>query len=704
MESGQYDQAIVTSYFTECSSLIHSEILPGTSQEVFKLPENAPPASFQSLDGQTYATPYFEFPLYPIQGDVCDFSRSYLYLNYTNGFGLCVGGNTYSDTYITVGTKYANGTASRAGIGMDSNYVYDDAYNFLHSSILSASVCASEAEHSPEYSTIDGLLRNKVSPMKIVCIPANNNLTWDNANDTTKAYNLYTYKVNYSYSIDLNRLSILTSNMQFTTVFDGNIRLRYWLVDMLKNFHYMVLPSKTALTLSAGVNSGTGKSDDPSKTSTLLGVQGANGILTINPIRWHTAISSLPNVATGGNKCAVDFGTEYTEWIPIAAPIVQTITTKYTNDSTATNSTATNTFSSKVANPTDGSDIIATVTKDNTATDADFQNGFISIPIMFTFNKPTNTNYVLQMERAYIYQYVSRLRSSAMERLHSIFSDMKVIVRPTQQFVSSVFVNSAIGPTTTMSPMTELQAVLNASNITHVIITNIINENLGNACLMNFFRKNYQVLLNGNPINNIVYDKVDGRVIKDYTNAIYDTDNEEINNDYLYSLQFPGYMARTGGVGPDLSDYFSPGDFKAMKTINWNSATPTYFKQPNVFFDVFSTSAPSSFMTGICIAPQSAATLQVTLRGNYQDTLYQMADATEKRYITTPMWNSTTGTATVASSSNLTLPSYVDRNCNTWVSAIADCVFALEYDSDRRRAVGVSLSTVYPFKDGDGSR
>lgn len=675
MESSNYDQVCVTSYFTECMDIISSEIIPGSSIEIFKLPLNASPTTVNSPDGSVYNTPFLEYALYPEVGDVLDFSRSYIYVDFDNSFGVCVAHNTYADTYVMVGPPYSGSIGSRVQIGMGGTNAYDDNYNFLHSTLQGAAVNASEAEHSPEFSTIDGFLNRKISPMKIIRIPKTTGIDYSTVD---KTFVEYTYTINYNFSIDLNRLSILTSNFHFTTVFDGNLTLKYWFDQMLSNWHYMVMPSLNSLQ-SDVTNSVNGK----------ICTQGANGILSVNPIRWGRKPTSE---AISGTKHAVDFG-DYTEWIPIAAPIELSISADGKKYSTYIGE--------------NGSKLIYAVEAGETQQDKDFKFGFVSIPICFTFSKPSNVTHVFKMNTSAIYQYTMRLKPEAMERLHQMFSSTGMIIRPTQQFVSAPFVDSTIGPTTTQTQPVQMSVKIDANNITHIIISNTINSGLGNGCLMNFFRTNYQLFCNGHPVNQIMYNKVDGRAIKDYTNAIYDTDHEEINNDYLYSLQFPLTPNCSDSRAQKSTTYFYDittavedveNDFMLMKTCNWLSSHQTYYKQPNKFFDVFSTAAPSSFMTGICIAPVTTGQLQIVLRANYQESLNYMNKTS--RYAPTKMLSADGTSVTVASDEALTLPSYLDRQCMTWATVLSDCVFSQTYDPNTRRAISLAILPTYPFADG----
>lgn len=668
MSSETFDQAMITSYFTECMDIVHSEIKPGSSVEVYSQPLNQAPATVQSVDGKTWQTQYLSYPLYPVQGDVMDFSRSYLWVDYTLNCGICVAHNTYCDHYIAMGPRSSNGTPSRIQLNMNGLSVLDDNMNFLHAALQSAGVNASECEHSSEYATIDGLLKNKASPMRIYKIPKTTGIDYSSLN---ASFTEYLYSTNYNYSIDLNRLCILTSNFQYTTVFDGSLTLNCFYLDMLENFHYMMLPSESSLSVSANAAAGT------------FGVQSSNGILTINPVRWGTK----PTVAVinGGGKFAVDFG-NCTEWVPIAAPYTYVLTEG-----------GPNTLQLVIASETatkDFNDIVKSGTVEHHAIPAN--TGYISVPIMFTFSKGTNP-YVLQFNQSAIYQYVCELREEAKERLHQIFTtNNNIIVRPTQRFVTVPFVDSQIGPNPSHPPPTIQFAKVEANNITHVIISQTINNQHGNGCLLNTFKNDFQVLAEGMTLNQLAYNKVDGRVIKDYTNAIWDTDNEEINNDYLYSLTFPSYISAAGGKAPTDRTYFVDGDFENMRNINLNSAQKIYFKQPNSYFDVFSTGAPSSFMTGICIAPRYVGQLQIGLRSGYES--FGAMNLTT-RYKPTPMYNGTDAVR-VLSFEALTLPSYIDRDTITWCTVLQDCTLTSMYDPNIRRANGASIIPTFPFADG----
>lgn len=663
MNTDKFDQALVTSYFAECMDIVHSEVKPGSSVLVYSTPLNQPASTVKSVDGRTMQTQYLQYPLYPIQGDVMDLSRSYIWLDYNLNFGLCIGHNTYADQYLFLGPKFSTSTSSRVQLAMNSQIIHDDQMNFLHAAIQSAGVCASEAEHSPEYATIDGLLKNKISCMRIIKIPKTSNITYDGNENT--AFKEYKYSVNYNYSLDLNRASVILSNFQYMTIYDGALCITCFYDYMLDNFHYMMLPSENSLSVSVEGANG------------YLGCQSSNGIITINPVRWGKTPTTYLN-----NKKCVDFGTDYTEWVPIAAPYRYTAGSSSLGIAIADNN---NGFVTKIASNGDLT---------NGAPPAG--TGFISIPIMFTLNKGTNP-YVLEFIQSQIYQYVLELTTEAKERLHQIFSqNNNIIVRPTQRFVTAPFTDSQIGPNPTSPPMTTLYSKLDANNITHIIVSQTINSQYGNSCLMNTFKNDYQVLAQGVPLNSLAYNKVDGRVIKDYTNAIWDTDNEEINNDYLYSITFPQYVAGENGNAPTDREYFIDGDFTRMKNINLNSSQKIYFKQPNLYFDVFSTSVPSSFMTGICIAPKFVGQLQVGLRSAYSSFQY-MNDA--KRYKPTPM-KEADGTVNVLSFEALTLPSYIDRNTTMWCTVLHDCALVSMYDPNLRRANSASIIPTFPFADG----
>lgn len=674
MNGDTYDQAIVTSYFAECMDLVHSEIVPGSSGEYMTLPTNAVASTLVSPNGKTWQTNFLQYPLFPMTGDVMDFSRSYFHLDYDLSIGICVGGNTYCDHYIAMGPKSTSGSFSQIQFGMGGNAIFNDMYQFLHSSIQSASVCASESEHSPEYTTIDGLLKNKVSSMRIYCIPKTT-LTYKGASEAAalaNSFKEYTYTTNYNYSVDLNRLSVLFSNFQYTTTFDGNLTLRLYLMNTLDNFHYMMLPSESSINKSANNANG------------ILTVQNANGILSINPVRWGTAPTSLTiKYVDGDHLCAVDFGTNV-EWVPIAAPYAYHAGTAQKFNVTLSDGS--------------GNEGVISVIEDNKSTAETYAAapanvGFLSIPILFTFNKGNQTN-VYQLNYMTLYQYTSKLKDEALQRLHQMFSSTGLIVRPTQQFVTQPFVDGGIGPTTTQSPLPIIQCKFDANNVTHVIISNAPDSQYGNGCLLNTFKTDYTLVANGVPLNNNPYFKVDGRVVKDYTNAIWDTDNEEINNDYLYSLTFPSYVSRTDGKAPGNKQYFVDGDFTEMKNVNFKSSTKTYYKQPNLFFDVFATSAPSSFMTGICVAPTFTSQLVLTLRANYHTS--EMAD--DSRYRPLPMYQN--GKVNVSSYNALTLPSYVDRQTTHYATLLKDCVICITYDPNVQHGVSMTIADVYPFADG----
>lgn len=695
MSLEEYDQLLVTSHFTEAMNITRSEIEPGSVSEVSKVPSNQPASTVVSTDGYTFSTSYLDFQISPIVGDVCDLSRSYIYVDYTVRHGIAVGGQTYSDVYILEGVTEAAGTFSKIQVSQGMQMILDDQYNFLHAAICAKAALASETEHSHEYATIDSMLRNKTSPMRLVKIPKTT-LTWaDHAN----AYKEYLYEVNFSYSIDLNRLTIMLSNMYFTTVFDNEMKVSVWFLNALSNFHYMVLPSESSLSVGSNVYFQKGADDNKTIVYQQVGVQNGNGILTVNPIRWGNA---PPDSASK----LIDFG-DRVEWISIPLPICtkteyldtggggdQQHTKPYVKQTTLVTSYVPN---AAIQDNDNGVGIPSKISSDGSnVTRTKDWGEFLSIPIMFTLSKGANA-YNYQVNEAYIFQYTFRLKPSAFQRLHEMFSNTGYIVRPVQVIESTPFVSSVVGPNSG-APNVSINTTMNTNNVTHVIVSNTPNAGgIGNGCLINHFKTQYQLYVNGVPLNQIPYIKsTNGRVIKDYVNAICDTDNEEINNDYLYSLSFPGYTNPSNGGGPAYNAYFFAGDFHNMKRCNWNSAQKVYYKQPNGYFDVWATSQPSSFMTGLCVAPKSKTQLQFTLTSTY--TSYNdMND--EERYQPT-LQKQGDGSLLLASDKALTLPSYLDRECITWVSCISDACIYMKYDPSIRQAISANRVPVYPFADG----
>lgn len=195
------------------------------------------------------------------------------------------------------------------------------------------------------------------------------------------------------------------------------------------------------------------------------------------------------------------------------------------------------------------------------------------------------------------------IKDEEYQRLTDYFASMGSIIIPSQTVTTNIFNNSDVA---------------NGSRLNGSMIGNIGGYNINNisvwACpksqptyLQKEFLTDIQLILDGRPINPLPYAYVNDKCVVDCTQAIIDTDHEEINKDYIRSLTF---LNET-----DTSDYVdkSPSDLYGTGLIG-SSIHKGILANPGTFCLNFSTNLPDAFHSGACIIENSNR--QAVLRFN----------------------------------------------------------------------------------------
>lgn len=675
-------QLVVLNEIRSRLEMLRSDIIPESeSQQVLDAVDNVA-ANVRSVSGQ-YGSAYTTRRLSPIAGNVLDLSQSYIRDCYIFNFSIFITSTTYEDIYLMFGPTSTAGIFRQVMLMLGSNNIWQTTYQRTEARILSAAYPASDIDHSPEYATVKKLCELGSSPMKIICIPKTT-IQYDNTQaggtigtDDSPLYNGWRqlcYQLRFDNIVDLNHLCVPLSNIDYIPYNFGDLRLRTYYDNIEQSMFYFVLPTKQSLQIETGGNSEV-------NVATING----NSILSLNPVRWGT-----PSFLSGTNNRILQMG-DYAQWIPIAAPVDLNVTTP---------ATSYRALQMARHDAADG----GTVTNVS-------PNGFLSMPILFSLSNTVNVpwTYCFQLEQSQVCQYCFSIDEESKKSLREFFATMGRVPIPTQTFVSTEFANGQIGPTsgTSTSPPSSLISQVSGNNITAAIIT--LSPLDCPACLLNPFSTTYQLQINGYNINQTTYAKVNDRVIKDYTNAVCDTDTDEINTDFLHSLTFPKYVYlpnSTTNNPPGPSDYFNTtngtADFTRLKTMNATNGAAIYNINPNAFMHVWQTAIPNSYHTGMCIVENSASNANIRFTGNYSDTYPQVS----ARYMT-PTDYLQQGTVTdnqqnysgifTYSTTNLTLPQYTNLSCRFLFTALCDCVINLIYDASIDTCVAGELSYATPF-------
>lgn len=654
--NGEIKQLIVLDSIRDRLEMIQSDILPGSEVHPVRSGDGNTPTSIQSLDGSTYAVQNTYFPLYPLEGDVHYLKDSFLHFLIKVCFQIAIKDPTDVPIRMYVGPRDTASIFNQVELCLDNMAFLPSVYHHLESAIQMTALPASVVDHSPDYATIDKLLQGKETPMQLIEIPANSG-----RNDVE----IYNYCLDYDLTIDLNQLCVPLSNIDYITRHMGNLRLCVYLNNFQQSFYYFICPNSSIQSIT----------QTTSATPT-LSYENNNGLLTIAPIDWGTISSTTLASAVCSNPT----------WVPIAK-VRQATVTEGTPNTIA------------LAKPVNS-----------------------SIPIQFILhqgilNNTTNTTPFMRVELAEICQTCFSLEASSVSALDEYFATQQKIIIPVQRFNTVTFDGATINPRQSPNIPTTLTANVPGKNIT-TFIASLVPTNC-QSCLLNPFMYNFQAILNGRPLNPIIYHKVNSRAIKDYMDACIDTDEDEINTDYLYALQFPPLIS-SGSVNTilnnakrGLTEYFYTYDtatplydfsiFKRMK--EFYGIDGNYVKMPYNFMHVWNTAIQDSFHTGYCIAETAPSLSQFRLDSHSNSTELDPnpSDTTTGTYgrfkIVADTAGATNDTGRYATQSEplLTLPSYVNRTCMYYLTALCDTCIVLSYDAGSKMATSAAVADVAPF-------
>lgn len=660
-------QLVVLDELRDKLEMIDSDIIPETvSHPVVTGIENVP-TSISSRDGTSYQATYTTFPLSPLNGRVNYIKDCFLNFSIDVSFTIFIGVNIPVPIYLAVGPRDTSSIFNQLQLMIDNNVIWNTTYHQIESAIDMAGLPASVVDHSNNYATIDKLLNYKDTPMKIIEIPAGqymNNYNTGGA-DRSKCYR--NYKVSYDFTIDLNRLCVPLSNIDFITSNMGNLRLRTYLNNFHESFYYFQLPQDYVKSAS--------------NASTFRQVISPNAIVAMNPVSWGTVQPTDTKHYTLSNS---NF-------------LINPINTIDTLKEGAPNTVAT-TFNGVAA---------GSLTSIQTL-----------LPIQFIKHYDTNsTNNFMQVTLAEICQTCFDLEESSWNKLCEYFGSIGKVILPIQAWSTNLFNNGTIDDSNPHVSST-LLANVPGNNITDVVVTCCPSN--AQSCIMNPYLSNIQALLDGKPLNNVPYDKVNNRAIQDFTNACVDTDHEEINTDYLYSLQFPPLITSSSDgvaatVTRDKQQYFY--DVGEISDFNYfasykskNGMGMNYIKNPNLFMYIFETALPCSFHTGACIIENTnrQALFRLTSNGSrgnsaalaqrfYKTNNANITITHSTDYIGVEAISTNNGSALSDSILYPSMPNTTNTNSQFNISCLCDECIVLDYDSTLNTCTGGYISYAKPF-------
>ena len=274
---------------------------------------------------------------------------------------------------------------------------------------------------------------------------------------------------------------------------------------------------------------------------------------------------------------------------------------------------------------------------------------------------------------AEIVQTCFDIKDEEYQRLTDYFASLGSVIIPSQTWSTNVFNNSQItGKDKSTFPQTQIGNI-GGYNLDFISVWT--HPNAHPCTFTNEYLKDIQLILDGRPINPIPYQYVSDKCVVDTTQAIIDTDHEEINHDYISSLTLFNLTDTNKYIDKSLTEYY--GDGTANKGINRN-----YIANPNTFALNFSTNLPDAFHSGACILENSNR--QAVLRYNAQSSLDDNINFVG------------TGDAKL----NTKFPVIINHKSDDVVSgfsAFCDCCIVLTYEPARQTCFDGQLSWAAPY-------
>lgn len=295
-------------------------------------------------------------------------------------------------------------------------------------------------------------------------------------------------------------------------------------------------------------------------------------------------------------------------------------------------------------------------------------NGTPGLLAEVIFDQPDGKPFMsFQDGIAEIVQTVFDIRDEEYRQLSDHFAALGSVIIPTQTWSSQVFNNSMI-KNGAGYPTTQIGNV-GGYNIDFISVWH--HSDLAPTCLNKEFLRGIQMQLDGRNINAIPYDFVNDRCVVDMTQAIIDTDHEEINHDYIASLTCFNENDRNTYTDAPFSSIYGNGDLS-------HSMFKNYVSNPNTFALNFSTNLPDAFHSGACVLENSNRQAVIRFIANSSETDNAKLQGDRKKFPLIPTH-------------------FTQANTIVGFSCFCDCCLVLTFDPDRNRCYDGQLSWAAPY-------
>lgn len=595
-------------------------IVPGSVvQAVVSGIQNTPSNIVQANISGSSSSSYTTFPLSPIIKNCC-LDKTYLNLEFDINFKFnftieeALKDNTTLEIPLFFGLRDTSNLFDRIQILIENAQIWSTVYHREESTLAYCSLPETEIRGNNQYSSIEKMKSGARSPMKRIIIK----LPYASASDTHNK-GAVDVPLHFKATVDINRLTPLISNLHYTTPHFGNLRLKVFMNEIQKAFFFC--PDYSYYARYAITPRSSGDIDWTNITADINSI-------TKQPIQnqyWQFYPLSyfLDKIINAGGTFA-----ESKKQIPFYG---------YVNAAAA-------------GNPPSYTKILQLY-------NISFTNH--STAPFFTFNGSSCI--------AEIVQTCFDIEEGEYQRLTDYFANIGSIIIPSQVWSTSPFNNS----------MTAAGSNYPSSSIGNVAGYNInfasvfSTPSSSPCCFCPEFFTNMQLILEGRPINALPYQFINDKAIVDSTQAIIDTDHEEINRDYMNSLNF---LNET-----DDKEYieYSPKVLYGTGTLD-STIRKNGLYNPNLYCINFSTNLPDAFHSGASTLEKATKNALIRLDTNSALDYGTKFDNSDEF----PMFISHRTTNTV-----------------NYFSSLCDCCIVLDYDAARGTCFNGSMSWAAPYAD-----
>lgn len=271
------------------------------------------------------------------------------------------------------------------------------------------------------------------------------------------------------------------------------------------------------------------------------------------------------------------------------------------------------------------------------------------------------------------------IKDEEYQRLNDHFASLGSVIIPSQTWSSQVFNNSTI-PKGKPYPATQIGNV-GGYNIDFI---SVWHHSINSSTLLNKeFLTNIQLILDGRPVNALPYDYVNDKCVVDMTQAILDTDNEEINHDYIRSLTEFNENDKNTYTDKSFKDIYgesvvSEPTVNGTKVYLSSTIRKSSISNPGTYALNFSTNLPDAFHSGACILENSNRQAVIRFNANSAEATNDKLGIEREKFPYIPTHQTQTSTV-------------------VGFSCFCDCCIVLTYDAARGTCYDGQLSWAAPY-------